>query len=365
MSLAHRMDTPEAHTGSRLAPINLDPGSVGQRDYRDLGLAQHPMGSLFTSASWIDAVVSAYGLAVGASVLQRNNQAHAAILYSEVEDIRGRRLLSLPFSDYVDPFVETAEDWRRLVDPLIAHGAPLRFRCLHNSLPGEDMRFKPAGHALWHRVGVGRSEDEMHAGLRGSARQNIRKAQRHGIVVRAGRSLEDVRKFYDLHCHVRKTKYRLFAQPFSFFEAIHAAFSAGDRIHVLLAEIDGRPIAGIFFLVHGDTLYYKFNASIDPTLGPNDLLVWTGMLMARERGLSFIDFGLSDTDQPGLVRFKQKFADTEKPISILEWRPEGYADPIGRQAGATLHRMTQILTAPEVPDAVTRAAGDELYRFFC
>jgi hypothetical protein len=50
---------------------------------------------------------------------------------------------------------------------------------------------------------------------------------------------------------------------------------------------------------------------------------------------------------------------------MLEWRPEGHGDLRGEEVGRTLHRMTRLLTEPAVPDTVTRAAGDELYRYFC
>jgi hypothetical protein len=35
------------------------------------------------------------------------------------------------------------------------------------------------------------------------------------------------------------------------------------------------------------------------------------------------------------------------------------------EAGAVLGRLTRILTAPGVPDDVTQAVGDEVYRYFC
>ena len=81
-------------------------------------------------------------------------------------------------------------------------------------------------------------------GLSASARQNVRKAERSGVVVRRGKTLEDVRLFHRMHCQVRKSKYRLLAQPLAFFENLYQAFAAIDRIIVLLAEFDGRPIAG-------------------------------------------------------------------------------------------------------------------------
>ena len=76
-------------------------------------------------------------------------------------------------------------------------------------------------------------------------------------------------------------------------------------------------------------------------------------------------FGISDLDQPGLIRYKSKFATEERTVAFLRWLPPDYADPRGEQAGRTLGRMTHLLTDPAVPDEITRAAGDELYRFFC
>ncbi len=323
------------------------------------------MGSVFASAPWIETLAATYGFEVKASVLAESSQPAAAILFSEVDDIRGRRVVSLPFSDYCDPFVQDRRSWNCLVDPLLALGAPIRLRVMRNQVPLEDPRFSRTTNALWHAADLSRPEDEMWASLSGSATQNIRKAERNGVVVRQSKTLEDVRTFYEMHRAVRRSKYRLFAQPFSFFENLHATFSRDDRLIVLLAEVSGVAIAGILFLIDRGTLYYKFNASVDLEMRPNDLLVWNGMRLGRERGLARLDFGLSDTSQPGLVRFKRKFATDERPIHELRWSPPGYADPRATQTGQVLHRLTEILTSAGVPDDVTGGVGDELYRFFC
>ena len=332
--------------------------------YRNLA-AGHRHASLFSSPPWIEAVGTAYGLRIEASARLRDGRVEAAVPFCRIADIRGERIACLPFSDYCDPLVEDPADWADLVAPILAAGVPVRLRCLRNALPTADDRFRVAGHALWHGVDLRRGEDEIWAGLDGQARQNVRKAERHGVVVRRSFSLDDLRLFHGMHASLRKSKYRMLAQPFAFFEALHAALAPEERISVLLAEVDGAAVAGILFLEWGDTLYYKFNASIDTHFRPNDLLLWEGIRFGRGRGLASLDFGLSDADQPGLVRYKAKFATEERAISMLEWRPEGHADPRGEEVGRTLHRMTRLLTEPAVPDTVTRAAGDELYRYFC
>lgn len=327
--------------------------------------ALHPaQSSLFGSARWTKALASTYGFGINAALLGDVQQPRAALLFSEVDDIRGRRIISLPFSDYLDPIVRSEADWRQLVKPLLELAAPVRLRTLDNAVPWSDQRFEQRTSALWHAADLRPDEKALWAGVKDSAPRNIRRAEHNGITVTEGRTLDDLRHFYELHFGVRKRKYGLFTQPFSFFENIFEAFAPDDRLVTLLARHEGKPVAGILFLIEGDTLFYKFNASADLRFRPNDLLIWTGMLMGKRLGLTSLDFGLSDLAQPGLVRFKRKFASLERPIRELRWTPEGFDDPRGRAASATLGHLTELLTAPDVPDHVTRSAGDELYRFF-
>lgn len=348
---------PSGLAGPRIGPLD---DAVLRADLESL-----PHGSLFSSGRWLRALGAGYGLDVRASVIEFSGRATAALLFVAVDDLRGRRVLSLPFSDYCDPLVDQPDDWRRLVEPLMALEAPVRLRCLHNRLPLADRRFAATGLALWHATDLTRAEPAIWNGLDPSARQNIRRAERHGIRIREGTSIDDLRAFHAMHRAVRKSKYRMLAQPEAFFESLHAEFAPSGSLTVLLAELDGEPVAGILLLEHRDTLYYKFNASIDQRFRPNDLLAWHGMLLGRRRGLKVLDFGLSDPAQDGLVRYKRKFATSEQPISQLEWRPDGYVDPRGTEVGRTLKALTDLLTEPSVPDDITRRAGNEIYRFFC
>lgn len=323
------------------------------------------MASLFSSPSWIEALRATYGFTIKASAVFDGAGAASAIFFSEVDDLRGRRILSLPFSDYCDPLVDDPAVWRRLVTPLLDLGAPLRLRCLRNAVPLADPRLTRTGTALWHATDLQSTEAELWAALDPQARQNIRKAQRGGVTVRESDGLDDLRIFHRMHAHVRKAKYRLLAQPFAFFERLHAVFAPPRRLVVMLAEADGLPIAGILFLIHGDTLYYKFNASLELALRPNDLLAWSGMRLGQRLGLARLDFGLSDTAQPGLVRYKRKFASEEREIALLQSASASDPPPAVQAAGQMLGRMTRMLTDERVPDELSLAAGDELYRFFC
>lgn len=337
--------------------------ALSERQWPDV--ARHQLGSLFCCPPWIRAVARTYGFAVKASVRTVGSRIEAAVPYCEISDIRGDRLVSLPFSDYCDPLIGDRETWNQLVTPLLASNVPINLRCLRSAVPAGDERFRVKVPALWHGVNLNQSEEELWASLHSSARQNIRKARINGVSVRDGRTIDDMRTFHRMHRSLRKSKYRLLAQPLSFFENIHEEFARNDGINVLLAEHDGEPIAGIVLLEWNGTLYYKFNASLDQRYCPNDLLAWHALQYGRQRGMVRFDFGLSDLEQPGLIRYKRKFATEEREVSFVQWRPEGYANPKGDQAGAVLHEMTALLTDAAVPDEVTRTAGEKLYRFFC
>jgi CelD/BcsL family acetyltransferase involved in cellulose biosynthesis len=327
-------------------------------------LANHRDASLFSSRAWIEAITRTYGFDVLASISARGGVADAAIFFSHIHDLRGSRIVCLPFSDYCDPLVEDVSEWNELVEPLLAFEAPIRLRCLRNVVPQEDTRFRLCKRAKWHSIDLDHTEGDLWARLAGQARQNIRHACLSGVIVREGNSLGDVQLFHAMHAHLRKAKYRLLAQPLAFFENLHAIFSQEDRVHVLIAELDGTPLAGLFLLQWNGVLYYKFNATLDQRCRPNDLLLWRAMLFGHQRGLAALDLGLSEIGQPGLVRYKRKFATQERDISFFEWLPDGYRDPQGDEASEVFGQVTRLLTDPSVSDEITQEAGEKFYRFF-
>jgi CelD/BcsL family acetyltransferase involved in cellulose biosynthesis len=309
-------------------------------------------------------VARTYGFATSAAV-RGDGKAASALLFSRISDLRGERIVCGPFCDYCDPLAEDIDAWQEVVAPVLALKLPVTLRCLQNTLPAQDARFSVAGRAAWHGIDLTRSEVELWDGFDPSARQNLRKAQRLGVKVRQGQDLDDVRSFFDMHCHVRKSKYRLLPQPFALFQQIYEAFAAEDRIFILLAEMAGNVVAGVLFLQWRDTLYYKFNASVDRHACPNDLLMWEGIRLGQRRGLQRLDLGASDYAQPGLLRYKRKYATEEREILRLRWQPPDYTDPRAEEAARALARMADLLTDPSVPDAITRAAGEAFYAQFC
>jgi hypothetical protein len=89
------------------------------------------------------------------------------------------------------------------------------------------------------------------------------------------------------------------------------------------------------------------------------------MRVGREWGCTTFDWGVSDLDQPGLVAYKRKYATDERRVRVLRHVPAGYDGSRAAEAGAVLGQLTDLLTREDVPDDVTRRAGDLLYGMFC
>ncbi len=346
-----------------MSVITVDPCS----DARWQTLVHKYPSSVFHSAEWMRVLTDTYGFDIQAHlVVGADGAPQAGLPFCRISDLRGERIVSLPFCDYLDPLVESAEQWNLLLDQLVAEGVPVIFRCLHNPVPLTNGRLQEFKRARWHGIDLRPDLDTLWMSLNGAARRAIKKAEQNHLQIVVAEDQSMMRAFFEMHLRVRKYKYQLVAQPYRFFENIWHHFMEAQRGMVLLALQEGEVVAGIVFLRWRDTLFYKFNASVLTNLSyrPNDLLVWMGIQQAKAQGLQRFDFGLSDWDQAGLLQYKRKFASEERTIHFLEYTPNNGTAPYVQQARALLPQLTDLFTDETVPDHITEKAGDALYRFF-
>jgi len=330
-------------------------------------LAARLGGDVFHAPAWMRALAHGYGLEPRALVLQDAAGALlGGLVTATVRDALGEREVALPFSDCADPLLADDADWAPLADRWLQGDRPARLRCRRARAPLADPRLETTGWAQWHATSLDRDLDAIEASFDSSARRAMARAARAGVTVRPATGLDDLRAFFLLHLRLRKHKYRLLAQPYRFFVGLWNEFLAPGHGELLLAEHQGIPIAGVLLLDAFGRTYYKLNAS-DPAhleRRPNDLLVWHGIQRAHARGASRFDFGISDSDQPGLARYKQKFADLSGRVTFLARRDAAERTPAEVGLIRAFSELTALLTRQDVPDEVTEAAGDELYRFF-
>ncbi len=330
-------------------------------------LLEQTPSSIFHSPQWLQVLADTYGWKINAYVIVDDSGApRAGIPFCRIADIMGGRIVSLPFSDYCDPLANDADSWELLADQLLKDHCPITVRCLHNDLPLADSRFPVAKEAKWHGLDLRPELNDLWHKMHSSTHRAVRKSQREAVQIRLAETEQDLRAFFEMHLKIRKYKYGLLAQPYPFFQNIWRHFMEAQHGFLLLAVLGDRIVAGDLFLEWKETLYYKFNASTPEALSvrPNDLLIWEGIQHAKNRGLKYLDFGLSDIDQEGLVRYKRKFGTEEKTISFLRHSPNGPPTPAEKELRELLGKLTNRFTDPMVPDPITEKAGEDLYRLF-
>ena len=115
-------------------------------------------------------------------------------------------------------------------------------------------------------------------------RYNIRLAERRGVTVRAG-AAADLPAFYIMYLETGRRDGFL-VRPYAYYQAIWETFLARHLAHLLLAEVEGTPVAGVLLFRFGPTAWYFYGASTvhARALMPNHALQWAALRWARSAG---------------------------------------------------------------------------------
>lgn len=156
-------------------------------------------------------------------------------------------------------------------------------------------------------------EDGLLAGMKPKWRYNIRLAERNGVCVRAGVEA-DLPAFYAMYAETG-ARDGFLVRPFGYYQAIWAAFISQGMAHLLLAEVEGQPVAGLILFRFGPTAWYFYGASTARRreLMPNHALQWAALRWAKASGCTRYDWwgapDVLDESDPmwGVYRFKQGF----------------------------------------------------------
>jgi lipid II:glycine glycyltransferase (peptidoglycan interpeptide bridge formation enzyme) len=164
------------------------------------------------------------------------------------------------------------------------------------------------------------SEDEILGRMRQKTRYNIRLAAKKGV---SARTSVDLKSFYQL---MQRTGERdsFGIHTLEYYQQAFNSFHPLDQCALLLADFEGKSLAGLMVFKRGNRAWYFYGASSDELreLMPTYLLQWEAMRWARQRGcLSYDLWGIPDAPEEqleaeflkrssglwGVYRFKRGF----------------------------------------------------------
>ncbi len=334
----------------------------------DAFVESHPDATAFHTSAWARVLLDTYAYRPLYHV--RRDEAGAirgGVALMQVDGrLTKRRLVGLPFSDLCPPLLEAGEDGG-LVQAVMnaageANAAHVEVRG-PAAVPLDASGFSGGTEFYQHIVPVAASAEETAKGFHSSARRAIRKAEKEGLTVREAKGLDDMREFYRLTVLTRK-KHGLLPQPWRFFENIRRHMIETGAGHLLLAEFEGRPIAGDLLLRFRDQMVYKFNAS-DPRflqLRPNNILLWQAVQLSAALGCRSLDLGRCDLDNEGLRRFKLLWGSDEKTLRYYTHTPAGATN--GSLVTSAPGQSLLSLFVKLAPGPALRGMGSAIYHNF-
>lgn len=160
-------------------------------------------------------------------------------------------------------------------------------------------------------------ENYLLANMKSKTRYNINLSMRKGVQIRS-LGIEHLDIWYELY---RQTAQRnnFFLHDINYFRIVLSA-RANDtqspaQVYLLVAEVEGKPLAAMFLVVSGNRGTYLYGASATENRNymATYALQWRAMQVAKEKGCTEYDFfGIApqaDESHPmyGLYRFKSGF----------------------------------------------------------
>jgi len=288
---------------------------------------KHPKASVFQTVAWLRALQRTYGYRpVAFTTSPLNGELKNGLVFCHVRSwLTGERLVSLPFSDHCEPLFDSDRDLHFVMEYLradIEHRdwKYIEVRSVNGSFcqQGEEIGFKPAKGYSLHRLDLRPGLDELFRGLhKNSAQRRIRRAERAGIVHECGRSVKLLKDFYRLLVLTR-CRHRLPPQPYAWYRNLVDCMD--DALEIRVAYNAQIPIAAILTLRFRNTVYYKYGCS-DANfnhLGGMPFLLWKTIEQSKGAGVDEFDLGRSDSDNAGLISFKNHWA--QGPSKLIYWR---------------------------------------------
>ncbi len=326
-------------------------------------VAADPNANIFHHPAWQALLSDSYGYRPFVlAAFTQGGQLAAGLPVMEVSNpLRGRRWVSLPFSDHCLPLACGPDGLERLnkhLRSLAGHAGqdgqpPIELRGYAPESLGQQ-----TDEFATHVLDLRSDPDELLSNMHSMHRRNIKAARSAEVRVEQGTTAEHVEQFYRLHLLTRH-KQGVPVQPRRFFKLLRENLLERGLGFVQLAYHEDRCVAAAVFLHWQKTLTYKYGAS-DPSalnLRPNNLLFWSAIEWGHEHDFEQMDMGRSSLANTGLRSFKTRWGAEENVLSYFTLSKQ----PVSHSNGRWMNLMNAIIH--HSPPWVCRLSGEILYKY--
>ncbi len=325
----------------------------------------HPNACAFHTRGWMQALASTYGYQPFAVCSSGPGETLADVLpVCRVESwLTGRRLVALPFTDHCQPLVAASSAASEITEYLadLARRERYRFveiRPAHAADAIAVSNNEPVARYMAHWLDLDRPLEQVFASFdKDSIQRRIRRAEREDMSYEEGRSDDLISRFYELMVRTRR-RHQLPPQPIQWFRNLAALM--GDSVNFRVVSKEHAAIAAIVTLQHRNSMIYKYGCSDERyhQFGCMPLLFWKMIQDAKTAGIPLVDFGRSDRDNPGLIRFKDQWGTRRTELCYYRF------PHLSTASGGRTENRNRVARAvfSHLPDVALKAVGRLVYR---
>jgi len=315
----------------------------GNRFEWDEYVSRSPFSTVYHTVSWNDVLTLTFDNYIPLSFMVRDGSGEVRGVFPLI-GVRswffGFRLISLPFSYKAGPLWDSRETLHALLHHAVNLCEKTRARYLEirlsASMPDlEILGLKKKLQYMTSMLDLSKDTQTVWKKLRKGRRSDIRKAEREGVYVREGRSLNDLRILYQIF-QLNKRKIGIPIFHFRMFELIWSRMYP-DLARFFLAGWEDKYYALILILIYNRIAILAQNLQVDCVesrrMKPLSLACWHMIEWAARSGLRTVDFGISSIRGPNLRFFKETWGakSTLVPYYFMPDVPIIDMDPAGPQ----------------------------------
>jgi peptidoglycan pentaglycine glycine transferase (the first glycine) len=181
-------------------------------------------------------------------------------------------------------------------------------------------------------VDIAPDEDAILAAMKQKTRYNVRLAGRKGVTVREASEV-DLPAFHALMATTGKRDAFDVHTP-AYYEAAYRLFVPRNRARLLLAEVEGEPVAAVMVFALPPRSWYFYGASSNAHRKkmPTYLLQWEAMRWAKSLGCTSYDlYGIPDHDEETL---EDQFTERSDGLWGVYRFKRGFGGEVVRSVGA-------------------------------
>ena len=277
----------------------------------------------------------------------------------------GKKIISLPYSDYIPGPAENTTYYKEIFEFLAEEFPSYELLLKSVTKSTEAITNQVSREAVYHLIQLQKKEglNQSKNFLRG-----VKKAKKSKVVIEIRADFEAITRFYTLYHQLRFQKFNSIPQPFSFFATIWELFINTGNGYVYEAIVDGKLAASAIVLVHKNCAYYKFGSSDSALLAskPNNLLFATLIENLQNDGFAYLDLGLSGASEAyeGLRRWKREMGGNSYPITYWKQDPKEGIIPERSNVQSILNELTKAMIEADLDPKQTSRLSEVLYPLF-